>query len=222
MESRARRQMSDTLCTWLLLALSGGCLDAYTYLTRGRVFANSITGNVVMMALGLAQGDFVQALRNAAPVAAYIAGVCTAEQVRRRLTGARFHWRQYILLAEMAIAAAAAFVPAGSLDLLVNTSIAFTCAMQVESFRKLEGYLPVATTMCTGNMRSASELLYHAVADHDRKALSGTLRYFAVTAAFITGAVVCVPLVNRFGTRAVLAAELPWLLVIIRLSYQPE
>ena len=36
-----------------LLTLSGGLQDAYTYLRRGRVFANAQTGNIVLLGQSL-------------------------------------------------------------------------------------------------------------------------------------------------------------------------
>ncbi|MBF4808334.1 MAG: DUF1275 domain-containing protein, partial [Lancefieldella rimae] len=38
-------QMSDSVEVAALLALSGGVMDAYSYLVRDHVFANAQTGN---------------------------------------------------------------------------------------------------------------------------------------------------------------------------------
>ena len=40
-----------------LLTLSGGLQDAYTYLRRGKVFANAQTGNIVLLGQSLFDGD---------------------------------------------------------------------------------------------------------------------------------------------------------------------
>ena len=45
----ARGQMSDSLLTASFIILSGGLQDAYTYLCRGKVFANAQTGNIVLL-----------------------------------------------------------------------------------------------------------------------------------------------------------------------------
>ena len=47
MTDQKRGQMSESLAIGLLLALTGGFLDAYTYVARGRVFANAQTGNIL-------------------------------------------------------------------------------------------------------------------------------------------------------------------------------
>ena len=53
-----------------------------------------------------------------------------------------------------------AFVPSGRYDDIVNKLVSFVCSMQVESFRLLHGSA-YATTMCTGNLRSATEQLFY-------------------------------------------------------------
>ena len=50
-------QMSEAYSLGALLTVGGGFLDAYTYFTRGGVFSNAQTGNLVLLAIRLAQGD---------------------------------------------------------------------------------------------------------------------------------------------------------------------
>ena len=52
------KQMSENFILGIMLALCGGFLDAYTYITRGGVFANAQTGNIVLMGINIAKGDF--------------------------------------------------------------------------------------------------------------------------------------------------------------------
>ena len=42
------RQMSETIKLGILLALSGGFMDAYSYIQRDQVFANAQTGNMLL------------------------------------------------------------------------------------------------------------------------------------------------------------------------------
>ena len=52
------RQYSDSFRVGILLALTGGFLDAYTYISRGNVFANAQTGNMVMLGINFMEGNF--------------------------------------------------------------------------------------------------------------------------------------------------------------------
>lgn len=42
-------QMSESIEVAIFLALSGGLMDAYSYLLRGEVFANAQTGNMLLL-----------------------------------------------------------------------------------------------------------------------------------------------------------------------------
>lgn len=52
-----RGQMSEAFRTVMFLSASGGLQDAYTYIGRGKVFANAQTGNIVLMSKSLFDGD---------------------------------------------------------------------------------------------------------------------------------------------------------------------
>ena len=45
-----------------ILAVSGGFMDAYSYMCRGEVFANAQTGNILLMSINLAKGNILTAL----------------------------------------------------------------------------------------------------------------------------------------------------------------
>ena len=151
-------QMSESFLTAGLLSLSGGLQDAYTYLARGEVFANAQTGNIVLMSVRLFEGAWAQALRYLVPLTAFFLGVLAAELLHLRYKKMeRFHWRQLVLLGEIVLLAAVGFFP-GSWNLLANSAVSFACAMQVQAFRKVDGYA-FASTMCIGNLRSGTESL---------------------------------------------------------------
>ena len=122
------RQMSEAFRTTVFLTLSGGFQDAYTYMGRGKVFANAQTGNIVLMATNFCEGDFAKALRYLLPLLAFAAGVYFAEGIRNRYhLMERFHWRQLILLIEIALLFVVGFIP-NNLDWLANMLVSFVCA----------------------------------------------------------------------------------------------
>ena len=73
--------IQNTLLTGILLALVGGFLDAYTYLFRGGVFANAQTGNMVLLAVYTAKGDFLKGVYYLIPIVAFFFGVLATECV---------------------------------------------------------------------------------------------------------------------------------------------
>lgn len=91
-------------------------------------------------------------------------GVFIAEKIRKYFTNnkTKIHWRQVIIIIEMITILIVSFIPRGRFNMFVNVAISFICSMQVESFRKVNGN-SFATTMCTGNLRSATETLFHYI-----------------------------------------------------------
>lgn len=149
-----KAQIFESLPLAIILTLSGGFMDAYSYLSRGKVFANAQTGNIVLFGTSLANGDYPSALRHFVPILAFAIGIAAAELARHRFkVRNRFHWMQIVVLIEAAIFFGVAFMPQ-SLNLLVNSLISLACGAQVSSFRKVIGY-SMATTMCIGNLREA-------------------------------------------------------------------
>jgi len=151
------KQMSDSFRVGALLAGVGGFLDAFTFLAHGGVFANAQTGNIVLLGICLARGDWHGVFRYLLPITAFFVGIGLAEMVRQNFRYARgIHWRQCVLLAEVAILLGCACAEVESANTAVTVAISFLCALQMQSFRKVHGYA-LTTTMCTGNLRSAIE-----------------------------------------------------------------
>ena len=154
------RVCENSMALVYILAMSGGFMDAYSYMCRGEVFANAQTGNILLMAVNLAKGNFGTALRYFAPVMAFIAGVVLAQTVHHIFKERTLHRRQIVILFETITLFAAAFIPY-ELNVLCNCMISLACGAQVEAFRKISirGAYPqsyaCATTMCIGNMRTA-------------------------------------------------------------------
>lgn len=206
MKTETTIQRSESLAAAALLALAGGLLDAYTYLCRGGVFANAQTGNMVLLAIRTAEGDWQGTGHYLVPVAAFAAGVLVTESLKERTPATRLlHWRQAVLAVEMAVLAAAACIPLGAGDGAVNVLVSFVCAMQVEAFRKVQGHA-FASTMCTGNLRSGTEAFWHVLRKQDRTALETSCCYFAVIGCFIAGAALGGLLLPRMGRWTALAA----------------
>ena len=69
----------------------------------------------------------------------------------------------------------------------IRDRVRFVCAMQVESFRKIEGNA-YATTMCIGNLRSGMEHLYRWHVTREKAHLHRAKVYCLVILVFVLGA----------------------------------
>ena len=150
---KLRGQMSESMLTASFVILSGGLQDAYTYLCRGKVFANGQTGNIVLFS-------------------AYLFAV--------------------------------GFLPQ-TLNTVANALVSFSCAMQLQTFRKVRGHA-YASTMCVGNMRNGTEALCAYFHTREPEALRNALTYFGVIGLFALGAGLGALLSGAFSVRGIWAS----------------
>lgn len=209
-----KKQVSETLSMGILLAVSGGLMDAYSYLFRDRVFANAQTGNILLFSVNLSQGNWNTALNYLCPVLAFACGIVFAAVVRHLCKpNVNLHWRQFCVLFEAVILFAVAWFPQ-SANLIANCLISLACAMQVESFRKIAG-CGVATTMCIGNLRQA----IHSAIEHgftkSKSEQKSALVSTAIILAFAFGAVIGSILIHFLGTYAIWTSTIILLLCFV-------
>lgn len=199
-----KKQMSETYIIGMILAIVGGFLDAYTYISRGKVFANAQTGNIVLLGVNFAEGEFKEAAFYLLPILAFFVGIIGAEMIKKRHKyNENIHWRQIVIIIEIVTLLIVGFIPSGRFDMLSNILISFVCSLQVESFRKVNGNA-YATTMCTGNLRSATEHLYNYKQTKDKQILKNSLQYYGIILFFIIGALLGSLLTHLFTVKAVL------------------
>lgn len=213
------KQYSESLRIGILLALAGSFLDAYTYLCRGKVFANAQTGNMVMLGISFLEGNTTNVIKYIIPIIAFAIGVLLAEIIRHSLLEhEKIHWRQAVLAIEIVLLIFVAFIP---YDYIANTLISLICAMQVESFRKFHGNA-YATTMCTGNLRSGTEKLVIFIKNKDRKHLKIALQYYFIIFIFCFGAFIGGIFSRNIGRKAILISCIPLVLSLVIMSYKRE
>lgn len=204
---REEKQMSDTFLNCSFLALSGGFQDAYTYFVRDGVFSNAQTGNVILMSQHLMVGEWMQGLRYLFPLIAFILGVFCAERIQNRFQFAqKLHWRQGILVLEMIILFSVGFMPE-AWNLIATSLVSFACAMQVQAFRKVNGYA-YASTMCIGNLRSGTAAFSVYLREKRKENLKQAMYYFGIIAVFAIGAGIGGNLSLRFGMRTVWCCDI--------------
>ena len=189
----------------VLLAMSGGCMDAYSYLYCEGVFAYAQTGNILLFCINLVSGDFLKALSYLWPILAFAGGVATAFLLERMHKGRKpfmHKWRTLIL--EILILVAVAFV-ADYNHLIATAMISFVCGMQLESFPSYLG-IRIATTMCIGNLRSLVHHSMECAVGNARGNGVQTMLFWTALAAFVVGVALGNFFVSLIGAYAVLAS----------------
>ena len=185
--SKKLTQTSETFLLSSILALSGGFQDAYTYNVRDKVFSNAQTGNVVLMSQHFMEGDWLKGVHYVFPVLAFALGVLVAERIGHRYKNSKkIHWRQIVVILEILILLSVGLIDY-KYNMPANMLVSFSCAMQVQTFRKVNGY-GYASTMCIGNLRSGTESLSVFIREHQFGALEKAMHYYGIIIIFAIGA----------------------------------
>lgn len=197
------KQISESLELGILLALAGGFMDAYSYICRGGVFANAQTGNILLIGVNLSEGNWETALRYVFPVIAFVIGVGIADIVRYQFNHRNsLHWRQVAILIEVLVLIVVSFMPQ-EMNLIANSLTSLACGIQVETFRKINGN-GIATTMCIGNLRSATQSTIDYWHTKDKNELKKCVLYVCIIGFFVVGAIIGNAVVHLIQEKAII------------------
>ena len=195
-------QKSESLQIMFILTLIGGFLDSYSYITRGGVFAFAQTGNLVLLSINICYGNLDKIARYIMPIIAFILGTTLVRIFEKKYKYMKIvHWRQVIIVFEGIILAIVGFVPE-NLNKLACLLISFVCAMQIEAFRRFNG-VDLMTTMCTGNLKKATDRLIDYFYTKDKNLLKASFTTYAAILIFIMGCTIGTLTSFVFSTKSI-------------------
>jgi len=216
----ARRRIG-TLGIAALLAAAGGFLDGFMWVGHGHVFANAMTGNVVLLGINCFSGSWRSGLPHLEAILAFLAGVGAAQamQLRSKRLGSGAHY-SIVLLLETSVLLILSMLPPATPDILFIVAIAFAASMQVQAFREVDGK-SYNSTFTTGNLRTLSEAAYCWFFDSRSPATARIVRDFAVICtAFLAGAIGGGYTADAFGNRALWCCAVLLALATLRVQYR--
>jgi uncharacterized membrane protein YoaK (UPF0700 family) len=199
----------------LLLAATGGLLDAFSFLNHGHVFANAMTGNIVFLGIALVGRDWKEIVPHLVPICGFIMGVVASKRVRSYLQE-----RPLLLLGltfEIVVLFALGWLPIDAPHMVITAITAIVGAFQVASYRHVEGF-GYNSTFMTGNLRDTVEGLYDAITpgatpEAHEKGRAKALDLGLICLCFLVGAVIGAWAAPRFANRSIWFAE-PFLFIV--------
>lgn len=210
-------KVEESLSIAMLLALVGGYLDIYSYLARGKVFANTQTGNLVLLGYSIAQGNWNKVFYYLMSIVAFTVGVIVAKIIELKFKGRKyFSWIHLALGIEIAALLMVMFIPKGEWNVLANVTVSFVCGLQVQGFRKVNGKA-YSTIMFTGNLKNLADHLSRYWLTKDQEALEGGLTYLGIIVMFIIGGWLGALTTMEYDIRAVGLASIILAVVFIQL-----
>ncbi|HXP09500.1 MAG TPA: YoaK family protein [Acidobacteriaceae bacterium] len=208
---------SSTLSDALILASTGGVLDAFVYLNHGHVFANSMTGNVALLGITLLSHRWREVVPHLMPILGFFAGVISARYLHTRNNRAAIIALTLEILALFVLG----WVPSGFPDIPFTAIVAYVAAFQVSSFRRVY-QLPFNSTFITGNLRQAAEGLYDALdpsatPDTREKGLAQGVNLGLICLCFLAGAFLGAWAAPRLANRSLWLTEPLLVFVALRI-----
>jgi len=204
----------DRLFSASLLATTGGLLDAVVYTLHGHVFANAMTGNVILLGISAFSQDWLQAVRHLVPICCFIAGVVASRYLRIL---PQFYASIAVLVLEMVVLFAAGLLSPSFPQMAFTAIIAFTSAFQVSTFRQV-GRFAYNSTFLTGNLRTASEAFVNQFLERDSELrhseAAKARKLFFICGFFLVGAIAGAWGAPHLGNKTLWLAE-PLLLVAL-------
>ncbi|WP_064581177.1 YoaK family protein [Streptobacillus moniliformis] len=156
-----------------LLTMIGGFLEIYSYLLLGKVFATTITGNLILLVFNLKRLEVRNIIKYLVPIIFFCLGVLVSEKIKSKIT---ISFSKLVLFLEILILS---FIPFMKIQLIAISLIAFISGIQIQTFRKISNNVYMST-MCTGNTRALVEALTNK-REQDIK------DYFVVVSGFLLG-----------------------------------
>ena len=204
-------RVAASLVSAMLIATTGGALDAFVFLNHGHVFAAAMTGNGVLLGVDILRHNWIQAVRHLLPIFGFVLGVLSAKLLEHHL---KDHAITIGLLCEISALFALSWLPGGFPDLAYICIIAIVGAYQVASFRRADSYAYNSTFM-TGNLRTAVDGLFESFQSktHD----SGVRKFRSlslVVLSFLLGATAGAILSPRFLNHTLWFIDLPLIAVL--------
>ncbi|WP_053985879.1 YoaK family protein [Niameybacter massiliensis] len=210
-------KLAESFSIAMLLALVGGYLDIYSYLARGKVFANTQTGNLVLLGYNIAQGNLEKVLYYILPISSFVGGIWLAKIIEFKMKeGKYFDWLHFLLGIEIVALFIVMFIPEGKLNVIANIMVSFVCALQVQGFRKVNGN-SYSTVMFTGNLKNVAERFSHYSITKESDALENGMIYLGITLMFVIGGWLGALITMEYEAKAVGLANIVLGLVFILL-----
>ncbi len=194
---------SESFLLAAILAAAGGFLDGYTFIGRGNVFANTQTGNLILLGVNLARGRIAASISYLIPVTAFLLGSYITERIRLRYSSLKhIEWRQIVVAAEALVLVLISFMPHYG-DNVANAMVSFACAMQFDAFRSMNG-VPFTSTLAMMNLRGAIEYVMDYREDRDMEKVSRSFEYLVTVAVFTLSVVIGSRLTYVYDDSAIL------------------
>lgn len=207
--------------TWVFALLMGvgGFLGAFTYVLRGGVFCNAQTGNLVLLAMALGEGNWSRVLYLIFPITAYFLGAVVSEAIAGPIKKFQLiRWDTLFIIIEIIAVILLGLIPETAPYQITQITVNFICSMQYNTFRQAQG-IPMATTFCTNHLRQLAIWFIKFVKHRQQTEKIRFLSHLLMLAVFVAGGVISTILCHLLKGKAVFFTLLPLIIILIDFLY---
>ena len=197
----------------ILLAMTSGGIDAYTFIQQGGVFAGLQTGNSILFGISLANHDFAQSLKYIFSIIFFALGILIIKVMQRKLDSINTR-KVIIMFYEIVVIMIVGLLVKDTSSVLIVGLLSLVSAAQLQEFKLLKGN-PFNPLMMTGNISKIANNAYLVLVDHDKKAKSLLVDTIMVITSFILGTFIMGIVDHYLNAYSVLVLIIPLSLVII-------
>ncbi|CAI2587312.1 hypothetical protein AKUG0406_06030 [Apilactobacillus kunkeei] len=197
----------------ILLAITSGGIDAYTFIEQVGVFAGLQTGNSILFGISLANHDFDQSLKYIFSIIFFALGIVIIKVMQRKLDSINTR-KVIIMFYEIVVIMLVGLLVKDTSSVLIVGLLSLVSAAQLQEFKLLKGN-PFNPLMMTGNISKIANNAYLALVDHDKKAKSLLIDTIMVITSFILGTFIMGIVDHYLNAYSVLVLIIPLSLVII-------
>jgi uncharacterized membrane protein YoaK (UPF0700 family) len=184
-----------------VLLVATGFVDSYTFLALGHVFAEAMTGNLVLIGIGAVEPDIVAFWRPLAAYGAFVAGVALLWWIGARTKPVTRAPQVATLAFEIAVLGIVGFLRSSVPQVVIVTAIAFASGLQIAAFRRI-GLAKFTTTVMTSNSLHTVDAALTALASGTREDRGVAAHLAGGLAAFVVGVFGGALLTHQLDTHA--------------------
>jgi len=190
MDQTTQQIMKESIRVGMLLSLTAGFIDSYTFAFHNARFASFQSGNMLQFGVNFASGHFTHAMIFFWPVLFYLIGSGLNQFIKKIRYVNDIQWEELSVLVEMSGIFLVAILEILHVSSLISLSILATfMAMQADTFTKLRGATYV-TTMNTGNLKNLGSKLANFLMTRDISELKRARNTALIIGSFIIGAII--------------------------------
>lgn len=159
----------------MILAISGGFMNTYSYLCNGGVFASMQTGNILLLAINITNGNISGLLQYICPILLFIVGIIISSIISKY---------EMMILFEIMILIIVCYIEN---NIIASSLISLVCGIQLNGFDTICNN---TTTMCTGNLRNIIKYLCLYVLNRDISTLHKSIIGCLLVSSFVIGTII--------------------------------